>query len=93
LLNIHYKTLGDQATTLFSVFCGAIVVMMPIAILAFVINLKDKIHDTEVEAKYGSIYEGLHPGSTIKILCNFFFTIRRVILVSAAVMLSDYPAL
>jgi hypothetical protein len=43
-------------------------------------------------SRFGSIFEGLKTTRVIYLLCNFFFTIRRLLLILTAVMLSEHPA-
>ncbi len=68
---------------------GAVIFIMPVVILLFVIFKGKHTNDALIKAKYGSLYEDLRTKKSIYLLYNFFFTIRRLILIFTAVCLSD----
>lgn len=50
------------------------------------------MQDVSLQQRFGAFYEGLKLKSFIHLLCTFLFTVRRLILVAATILLSDYPA-
>lgn len=91
LFNLNYEKLGDQVSSILSAIIGAIVFFMPIIMIIFIMTKGKQAKDEIVEAKYGSLYEGLRTKRTIYLMCNFFFVIRRLVLIFAAVSLSNNP--
>jgi len=44
-----------------------------------------------LQASYGSFYDGIKQDSLWHLLCTFYFTVRRLLLLVSVVMLSDHP--
>jgi hypothetical protein len=65
---------------------------LPIIMIVFLLRNFKMIDNTEIVSRYGSFYEGLKTKRLIDLMCNFFFMMRRLILILIAVMLSDHPA-
>jgi hypothetical protein len=51
------------------------------------------VDDPIFKEKYESLYEGLKTESKMHLLCTFYFTFRRVVLIVVTVFLTDYPGI
>lgn len=65
---------------------------LPITMIVFLVKNFNRISDPELVSRYGSFFEGLKTKRKIDLMCNFFFMIRRLLLILIAVMLSNHPA-
>ena len=76
-----------------SLTLGGIIALLPIFNFAFTLINRNRIQDPEIKSRFGSFYESIKQHSLIHLMCTFFFSMRRLILVAAAVQLSEYPGL
>ena len=67
--------------------------LMPFGILIFIFKAKKKVSKKKFEDKFGSLYEGLKVKSVMHLMCTFFFVIRRLLIVFAAILLQNYPGI
>ena len=64
-----------------SVVVALVDYMMPIGILIFIFSTRGTLADKDMEARFGSLYEGLKVKSVIHLMSSFLFVFRRLLLV------------
>jgi hypothetical protein len=69
------------------------ITLFPIFILVFTIWNRKVIKDNSLQDRFGSLYEGFKLDKLAHLLSNFLFTLRRLVLVGAVMMLSEYPGI
>ena len=67
-------------------------IVTPLFILMFVVFKKERFDDHLFQNKFGSLYEGLKTKHRIHLMCNVYFTLRRLLLIATIVFCSNYPA-
>ena len=67
--------------------------LTPLGILYFAFNKQHMVKDKTFELRYGTLYEGLKTERSMHLLSNFFFTMRRLLLIMATVTLNNYPSI
>ena len=75
-----------------SVVVAVVDYMMPVGILIFIFSTRGTLADKDMEARFGSLYEGLKVKSVIHLMSSFLFVFRRLLLVLTALVLQNYPA-
>jgi hypothetical protein len=72
---------------------GIMIALFPIFILVFTFWNRKVIKDTSLQDRFGSLYEGFKLDRLAHLLSSFLFTLRRLVLVAAVMMLSEYPGI
>ena len=65
---------------------------MPLWMLGLFLFRHKEIDNPKLVQRYGAFYEGLKTSRLIYLMCNFYFTIRRFLLVTTIVLFSKHPA-
>jgi len=91
-MQLRYERSGDWFSSYLSMGLAGMIGSLPIVILFFTAFNRNRMQDISLQQRFGAFYEGLKLRSFIHLLCTFMFTVRRLILVAATVLLSGYPA-
>lgn len=91
LFHLQYTLSGDRASAILAVGVAFFTYLTPLGLLLFIIQMRKRLHSKEVEARYGSLYEGLKTKRVAYLLCTFIFVSRRLLLIMVAIMLQDHP--
>lgn len=92
LFDFKFTESGDRSSGILSIAVAAVTYLMPFAILLFIWRMRGKLERKEVEARYGSLYEGLRVKRVSQLLCSFLFVTRRLLLVMVAIFLWEHPS-
>lgn len=84
---MHFQMSGDIISAIVTCFVGLAQFSLPVLILALTIKPPKK----QRFLRFASLFEGLKHEALANRLCALFFVLRRILLVLAAVLLSNYP--
>jgi hypothetical protein len=88
---LSYETKGDYFSAIFAKTFGGILLIFPIIILIFILGNFHRLNNDNIIKRFGSLYEGIRFSNKMSALFNFFFTIRRLILIFIVIYFKDYP--
>jgi hypothetical protein len=91
-MQLRYVRSGDWFSSYLSMVLSGMIGTFPIVILVFTAWNRNRMKDISLQLRFGAFYEGLKLRSFMHLLCTLLFTVRRLVLVAAAILLSDYPA-
>jgi hypothetical protein len=75
-----------------SMILGFLMYSSPVVIFTFLLRRRKRVDKRLFRARFGTLIEGLKTEQKMHILFNFFFTLRRVLLIVSTVFLSEHQA-
>jgi hypothetical protein len=91
-MQLRYERSGDWFSSYLSIGLAGMIGTFPFVILVFTAYNRNRMQDISLQQRFNAFYEGLKLTSFIHLLSTFLFTVRRLLLVGAAILMSDYPA-
>ena len=90
LYNLNWDTPGTSVQSVFCLFFGVLIIVVPVRLLWVTLSDFDKLGDEDMEQKYGSFYSDLRlkSGKAVLLWPAFFFA-RRLIVAFAIVFFRE----